>query len=55
LWLTLSSSLIAATQFRSGQMVIGWLFIGFALLMSGYGIINLIRWLDMKRTSNPLT
>ena len=51
LWLTLSSSLIAATQFRSGQIGMGWLFIGFAFLMFGYGIFNLVRWMEMRRAS----
>lgn len=51
LWLTLSSSLIAVMQFRSGQSGMGWLFIGFAVAMFAFGIFNLSRWLEMKRTA----
>lgn len=49
--LTVSSSLNAVTQFRSGQSGMGWLFIGFALLALGYAIFNLVRWLEMRRTA----
>lgn len=51
--LTVTSSLNAVTQFRSGQGGMGWLFVGFALLAFGYAIFNLVRWLEMKRTAAP--
>lgn len=49
--LTVTSSWNAVTQFRTGHSVQGWLIMGFAVLMFGYGIFNLIRWLAMTRTA----
>lgn len=49
--LTVTSSWNAVAFFRSGQSVIGWLFMAFAVVMFGYGIFNLRRWLEMRRTA----